>query len=553
MGRKRGGISEEEEAREEDSGAGSFSAPAPAPPQSSWAERYRPRSLREVVGNPRAVAELRKWAEEWEHGHPKKRAAILVGPPGTGKTSAALALAADMGWGVLELNASDARNYAEIRRVALTGAIHDTFTDEGRYISARAGGRKLVILDEADSLYEQAARIGVVKREGGAGGSPPLLATKDMGDRGGKRAIVETVLSTRQPVLLIVNDAYALTRGGGEALKGLCQTIRFDRLNRHVIQGALKRICEAEGVAASGDALEELSVRARGDLRAAINDLQSLCEGAGALRLESVRALGERDERSRIFDAMVEILKGTSIERARAAMRRVDEPPEFVLLWVDENLPLEYRAPEDLAAGYDALSRADVFLGRAQRLQLYGLWAYASDMMSAGVALAKRRRYTGFNKYRFPMWLVKRSRAMAGRRVESETLGRLASHAHLSTYEARHQMLPLFRRLFESDRGFALEMIRRLRLEEEHVAYILGAEAESPAVAGLMGAARGEAGATRRMGEFGGGQELAGAGAPGRGRGLRSGKKSARRRGCSARSRSWCFTGNRRHRSRCPQ
>lgn len=469
----------------------------------SWAEKYRPRRLDDVLGNPRALAELRRWAENWEHGHPQKKAAILVGPPGTGKTSAALALAEDMGWGVLELNASDARNYAVIKKVALSGALHDTFTDDGDYISSRSGGRKLVILDEADNLYEQAARVSVARGEGGERGEPPPAGTKDVGDRGGKRAIVETVLGTRQPILLIVNDAYALTKGGGEALKGLCQLIKFDRINKNVIQAALRRICEAEGVSASPDALEELSVRARGDLRAAINDLQSLCEGTKVLRMESLRALGERDERAGIYDVVVDILKGTSLERARAAMKRVEEPPDFVLLWLDENLPVEYRDPGDLAAGFEALSRADIFLGRAQRLQAYSLWAYASDLMSAGVALAKRHRYREFNKYRFPLWLVKRSRALAAGRVEAEVLAGLASYTHLSTHQARQVMLPVFKHLFKTDRAFACEFIRRFRLEEEHVALLLDAESTSPAVRNLLMLASGEGSVPRRVAEFG--------------------------------------------------
>ena len=206
-------------------------APAqPAAASTAWTEKYRPRSLSEVVGNSRAVAEMRKWAEDWEHGHARKKAVILAGAPGTGKTSAAHALASDMGWGVLELNASDSRNYSAIKRVAFSGAVHDTFSDTGEFISSRTGGRKLIILDEADQLHEST--------EKGADG-------KDIGDRGGKRAIVETVSRTRQPVVLIVNDRYGLTREGGEALKDMCQVIKFDRIRREVVRAALRRICES--------------------------------------------------------------------------------------------------------------------------------------------------------------------------------------------------------------------------------------------------------------------------------------------------------------------
>jgi replication factor C large subunit len=135
------------------------------------------------------------------------------------------------------------------------------------------------------------------------------------------------------------------------------------------------------------------------------------------------------------------------------------------------------------------LSRADVFLGRVSRRQQYSLWGYVSDLMSAGVALAKRRRYVEFNRYRFPMWLVKRSRLRGGGRVQREVLGKIGGYTHRSGYAARHQMLPLFRRLFEIDHAFAVRFVRELKLEPEHIAYMLDVESVSPRVRGLMEAA----------------------------------------------------------------
>src|SRR5512136_2927405 len=99
-----------------------------------WTEKYRPKSLRDVLGNERALSSLRAWAERWNQGKtPEKRAAILAGKPGTGKTSTAHALAADLGWTILELNASDARNESSIRRVATAGAVNETLDITGGF------------------------------------------------------------------------------------------------------------------------------------------------------------------------------------------------------------------------------------------------------------------------------------------------------------------------------------------------------------------------------------------------------------------------------------
>ena len=193
-----------------------------------WTEKYRPKSLDEVVGNERAIVDLRDWASSWDNGIPKKRAVILAGKPGTGKTSSAIALANDFGWTVIELNTSDARNAEKIRHVATFGSINETFTDEGRFISSHVGGRKLIILDEADNLYESS--------------TSSKINENDFSDKGGKKAIIDTIKQTKQPIILIVNDYYNLIKGKGEVLKQMCKLIRFYNPYSSFVFNLLKKI-----------------------------------------------------------------------------------------------------------------------------------------------------------------------------------------------------------------------------------------------------------------------------------------------------------------------
>ena len=118
-----------------------------------WTEKYRPKSLDGVIGNPGPVKQLRDWAASWDRGTPVKRAVVLMGSPGIGKTTSAEALAREMGWDIVEMNASDQRTGAEIERIAIKGSMFNTFGDDGMYMDSGRGMRKLIVLDEADSLF----------------------------------------------------------------------------------------------------------------------------------------------------------------------------------------------------------------------------------------------------------------------------------------------------------------------------------------------------------------------------------------------------------------
>lgn len=441
-----------------------------------WTEKYRPTTLSQVLGNTKAVNTLIRWASEWEYGNPGKRAVILAGPPGIGKTSTALALASDMGWGVVELNASDVRSGEKIRSIATRGALFDTFTDGGEFIRASEGGRKLIILDEADNLYERLSNDQGRDSRG-----------TDFSDRGGKTAIVETIKKTMQPIILIVNDLYTLTKNS--TLKTMCEIIKYRRILAPSIEKALIRIIRNEGIEVEREALEVIVNRSAGDLRAAINDLQALSRMGTRITGEMAGQAGFRDNVITLQEALEKIFKGTTTEVRKAAWD-LDETPDSLLTWLDENLPYEYKDPEDLKAGYDALSRADVFLGRVRKRQYYRLWAYANDTMTAGVALAKKRPYDHHYRYRFPGWILKMSRTR-GMRNRRKALGaKIGSMCHTSIKDARIELLPIVQTLFRqsehSDFDFAVSMTNRLSLEPEEIAFLLGTLADDQRVTDIQ-------------------------------------------------------------------
>lgn len=424
-----------------------------------WTEKYRPKSLDDICGNDRAIAIIKRWANNWKTGKiPKHRAVILIGKPGIGKTSSAFAVAYDFGWKAIELNASDARNAANIKRVATLGALNETFDDFGRFIPSREGGRKLIILDEADNLYEK------IEQSPGTG---------DLSDRGGKKAIIDTIKITNQPIILIVNNYYNLIKGSGEALKRLCEIVQFYDVNSSQIVDLLKKICLEENINVDIKLLVTIADRCKGDIRSAINDLQSISLDRKNVDIQSIDVLGYRDREKIIFDALRDIFKSKGIQTMKDNRNELDIHPETFLLWINENLPREYLDTNDLVRGYESLAKADVFFGRVFKRQYYGLWSYAFELMNGGVSISKTHNY-GNMKYYPPVWIREMSKSKSNRIVRDAILKKLGEFCHMSSNKGKVSLFTSFKYLFQNNLTFASKITTDLDLSENEVKYLLG-------------------------------------------------------------------------------
>ena len=424
--------------------------------QEEWTEKYRPDSLSDVVGNESAVRSMKRWADAWTKGTPKRKAMVLRGEAGIGKTSAALALARDYGWDVVEMNASDHRNAESIRRVAGMGAVSQTFTQNGDFLTTAEGRRKLIVLDEADNLFG---------RE----------------DYGGARAIVETIRETSQPMILIVNDYYALTRKAS-SVKSLAESVIFRRLDKRSIIFVLDRLCHEEGVEVGRDVLDRVAENAGGDLRGAINDLQMLVEGRTSVGSEDVGALGKRNQETELNASLADMFGAESAKDARNATLSIDKTPDELIIWIEENIPLEFRSPDELAGAFDALSRSDIYLRRTRALQHYGLWSYAKEMMTSGVALSRKgtRRYQP--RYNFPGYLIVMSRSKGSRAAKTSLCSKLAPIFHTSSKQVGSSVLPFMRALAKRDKDVLVSLGVEADLDEGDIALLLGDEPGSTAV-----------------------------------------------------------------------
>ena len=412
-----------------------------------WTEKYRPSSLAEIRGNDKARDALREWADSWDS---HREAVILHGSPGIGKTSAAHALATDFDWPTIELNASDSRTKDVIERVAGEAAKSGTLTAGG-------SGRRLPVLDEADNLHGNV-------------------------DRGGTAAITSLVKEASQPMILIANEYYEM----GNGLRNACQDIEFRDVSKRSIVPVLRDLCRKEGIEFEDAALDRIADMNSGDLRGAINDLQALAEGRDRIAADDV-VTGERDRTKGVFDYLDTVIKEAGAQEALEASYDVDETPDDLINWIEDNMPKDYHG-EELAVAYEFLGNADVWLGRVRETQNYSFWRYAGDNMTAGVAAARREPKGGWTRYGPPSYWSKLGRTSGTRDTRDYIAQGIAEANGVSMSTARREIMPHLSVMTHhcKNRELTVAMAARYDLNEKQIAYVTGSGADTNKVESIV-------------------------------------------------------------------
>jgi replication factor C large subunit len=404
----------------------------------TWVEKYRPASLKHVAGNPGAIKKLVSWVEGWKAGIPEKKAALLYGPPGTGKTSAAYALAGDMNYDIIELNASDTRTRDIVNRIVGSASTSGTLSP---------GKGKVITLDEVDGIHGRS-------------------------DYGGLGALKNWIRGSHHPIVLIANDPWSLPR----EFRALCEMVEFRKIDQRTVLRILKDVCTKEGIETKERVLKIIATNSGGDLRSAINDLQSLTVGKEKLSTRDLDALKMRDSKIRIFDTLRMIFKTTSIDRAREAVFDSEEDQDTIMKWIVENLPLEYEDPEDLKAAFDCISRADVFMGRISKRQDWSLLKYVTDLMSAGVAMSKKETYKKFTRYQYPKTFIVYARTKKKRAIMGTVAEKMHEKCHGSKGLMEREFFPMFKIVFTKDPDMGANIASQMELNREEIQFFVGEE-----------------------------------------------------------------------------
>ena len=407
-----------------------------------WVEKYRPKTLNKVVGQHNHINYLRKWSKEWENEIPDKRAIVLYGQPGVGKTTIAHALAKENRWEILELNASNTRTNSVIQRVANSASKSVSFDS--------TFGKRLIIFDEVDNLHGNS-------------------------DRGGAKAIVNIIKETLNPVILIANDFYKLDT----TLKSLCRSLKFNNVDIKAIKTLLKNICKKENIDVDNKVLEQIAKNCNGDVRAAINDLESICIGKDNVSIDDI--VDNEDKRNiseTIFTFVDKVFKSNNMKEILESSSNINENPETTIHWFDENIPLIYKDTDELHEAYDLLSKADIFLGRVHKRQDYGMWKYANTLICGVGSIGKAR--SGFVKYSLPKYWSKLKNSKSDRNIKKSIANKVGKLCHMSTRKSS-DMLWFIKELMKNGE-YSIIISYELGLTKDEIAYLFDCKPNSKRV-----------------------------------------------------------------------
>jgi len=325
-----------------------------------WTEIYRPKKLSEIKGQDEAIDKLRTFLRNFGQG---KKAIILYGATGTGKTTLAYVAASETNSEIFELNASDLRNRDKLNEVLRPAVEQQSLTNE----------RKIILIDEVDGISKE--------------------------DFGGLSELISLIDSTTWPIILTANDVWDKNFS---SLRKECELIQFKEIDYKTIKEALNLILKKENKTLDINIVTGISIKAKGDLRAAINDLQMAVGMEDPFKiLES-----DRNKETDIFNALRLIFKDKPNDNTLRIFDSVNMPIDQIMLWIEENIPFEYKG-EELQKAYDALSRADVFKGRIYKQQYWRFLVYENILLSYGIASAKEGIKRGFTNYKKPERVLK--------------------------------------------------------------------------------------------------------------------------------------------------
>lgn len=388
----------------------------------NWVEKYRPKKFREVGGQDFVIEKIKKFLKTFSNADDANKVLVLHGPSGTGKTSLVYAAANEFNGEIFELNASDFRNEEKLNSILRPATEQASLTKN----------IKIILVDEIDGISDE--------------------------DERGVSKLIEIMESTQHPMFLTSNDIWS--KKFSEVRKR-AELIQLKEIDYKTTKEILISILKKEKKFLHNDILTNITIKSKGDLRAAINDLQI----AASLKEPSAFLIDERNKEIDIFTALRIVLKGKPDNSFLRIFDSVNKPLDEIILWIEENLPLEYREDE-LAKAYDVLSKIDIYKKRVNRQQHWRFLVYQNDLLSYGISSAKKGEKTGFTVYKKPTRILKIWLNNQRTERKKSITKKYAEYVHVSEKKAI-QEFPLIKKFLLNPK-----IQKELKLSDDEIEYI---------------------------------------------------------------------------------
>lgn len=220
-----------------------------------WTTKYKPTDIRSLCGNKGSVNKLQHWLSNWfesrkgpgnENDGLKYRAVLISGPPGIGKTTAAHIVSKQLGYDILEKNASDVRSKSllnqQVKSVLNNTSVVGFFKHRNDEVEDKNAKKFVLIMDEVDGMSS--------------------------GDHGGVGALAAFCKVTKMPLILICNER---TLPKMRPLLTCTFGLRFQRPLEKDVISKLFTIAMREGIKMDKEIVGQLVQATGGDIRQMIN------------------------------------------------------------------------------------------------------------------------------------------------------------------------------------------------------------------------------------------------------------------------------------------